>query len=505
MTKQKNTKRALLASVLSMMLCMAMLVGSTFAWFTDSVTSGKNKIVAGNLDVELEYSTNGSDWATVAADTNLFKPTDGEDATLWEPGHTEYVYLRVRNAGSLALKYRFAVNVFGDEAGGAEKEYTNVEGKKFKLSEHLVFTKAEGTAAVTDRESLWIKDAAQEKAAMGDLSGLGMEGTLLFDENKAITLAVYMPTQVGNEANQKTELRDTEGAPTIYLGLTLNATQTPFESDSFDNQYDASAAYPITDSTELNDKVQNAQPGDTVLVAAGNFDLPQTIGDGVFLKGDGAGTVMTVDKDRITAKGVTLSDMTINGKGASGNDGSLNISGVNTTLSNINFKGQSGQIGIAVSTSDPANETVFDTLTINDTFRGIQFWNLSGDTYIKNSFLNGPVYTFNIDAVTPGARLFVTDTVLKGWTSYTKGVQLVSFENCEFASSGSYNYCRPYSETVFKNCDFTEDFRFNAGGNAEYTITFENCRINGAPVTVENIDSFKDANNFNPNADVVVR
>ncbi len=71
MTKQKNTKRALPASVLSMMLCMVMLVGSNFAWFTNSVTSGMNKIVAGNLDVELEYFTNGSDWATVTADTNL--------------------------------------------------------------------------------------------------------------------------------------------------------------------------------------------------------------------------------------------------------------------------------------------------------------------------------------------------------------------------------------------------------------------------------------------------
>ena len=54
MTNSKHTKRALLASILSVVLCVAMLVGSTFAWFTDSVTSGNNKIVAGNLDVELE-------------------------------------------------------------------------------------------------------------------------------------------------------------------------------------------------------------------------------------------------------------------------------------------------------------------------------------------------------------------------------------------------------------------------------------------------------------------
>lgn len=61
MTKAKNTKKALLLSVLSMMLCLSMLVGSTFAWFTDSVTSGVNKIVAGNLDVEMEYAVLNED------------------------------------------------------------------------------------------------------------------------------------------------------------------------------------------------------------------------------------------------------------------------------------------------------------------------------------------------------------------------------------------------------------------------------------------------------------
>ena len=56
MMNKKSTKRSLLLSALSLVLCLSMLVGTTFAWFTDSVTSGKNRIVAGNLDVELEYA-----------------------------------------------------------------------------------------------------------------------------------------------------------------------------------------------------------------------------------------------------------------------------------------------------------------------------------------------------------------------------------------------------------------------------------------------------------------
>ena len=61
MENSKHTKRSLIASLLSVMLCMAMLIGSTFAWFTDNVTSGKNKIVAGNLDIELKCK-NGCRW-----------------------------------------------------------------------------------------------------------------------------------------------------------------------------------------------------------------------------------------------------------------------------------------------------------------------------------------------------------------------------------------------------------------------------------------------------------
>ncbi len=104
--KNKSTKHALLASVLSIVMCFAMLIGSTFAWFTDEVKSGMNKIVAGNLDVELEYSLDGTTWTAVNETTNMFK----EDA-LWEPGYTEVVYLRVSNVGSLALKYQFGINV----------------------------------------------------------------------------------------------------------------------------------------------------------------------------------------------------------------------------------------------------------------------------------------------------------------------------------------------------------------------------------------------------------
>lgn len=91
MKTKRVAKSALLMSALALVLCVSMLVGTTFAWFTDSVTSKNNIIKAGNLDVTLEYSVDGTTWTAVEEATSLFS-----ENSLWEPGHTEFVYLRVQ-------------------------------------------------------------------------------------------------------------------------------------------------------------------------------------------------------------------------------------------------------------------------------------------------------------------------------------------------------------------------------------------------------------------------
>ena len=139
MKKQKSTKRALLMSALSLLLCLSMLVGTTFAWFTDSVSSGKNRITAGNLDVELDYYT-GTEWKSVQDTTDLFSDE------LWEPGHTEVVYLKITNAGSLAMKYQLGVKV-AEETGSI-----NVKNEEFKLSDYILFgVDKNKTPSYTDR------------------------------------------------------------------------------------------------------------------------------------------------------------------------------------------------------------------------------------------------------------------------------------------------------------------------------------------------------------------
>lgn len=246
MTKNKSTKRALLMSALALVMCVSMLVGSTFAWFTDSVTSGRNKIQSGNLDVVLEYSTDYENWAEVTASTKLFN-----DEALWEPGYTELVYLRVKNAGSLALKYQLRVDVYKETPG------VNVYGDTFLLSDSLKIGVVD--AETNENFGDFTREAAAAAAktafdptASADLSNpyfaqwFGLYGAtyttgLDVGESTETALVITMPTTVGNEANH-----NGIDVPSIEFGINLVATQVSAESDSFGDAYDEAAQFADT-------------------------------------------------------------------------------------------------------------------------------------------------------------------------------------------------------------------------------------------------------------------
>ncbi len=227
MTKQKSTKRALLMSGLALLMCVSMFIGSTFAWFTDSVKTGVNSIVSGNLDVELYYqndSTTG--WTKPTETSNIFK----KDA-LWEPGHTEVIKLKVVNEGSLALKYQFAINILGESLG------INVDNETFKLSDYIHFAILEGERTLTREEAV----EQAESAGVNKLSSKYSQTSFLEKngDEEIVTMVVYMPESVGNKANYKTGT----AAPTITLGLHLFATQYTYESDSYGIDYDEGAPW----------------------------------------------------------------------------------------------------------------------------------------------------------------------------------------------------------------------------------------------------------------------
>lgn len=155
----------------------------------------------------------------------------------------EYVVLKVSNAGSLALKYKLGINI------ASETGSTNVDGKAFKLSDYIRFAVLDGdkTEGGVDRDALVA--AAGNGAALN--AGYTAENHLMAtgtdNSQKVVTLVVWMPTTVGNEANYKKGA----AAPSINLGINVVATQDTVENDSFDNRYDAKATYLAEDQTGL--------------------------------------------------------------------------------------------------------------------------------------------------------------------------------------------------------------------------------------------------------------
>lgn len=225
----KSKKSALLLSFTSLLVCFAMLVGSTFAWFTDTASTAVNKIQAGNLDVELEYSKDFTEWKKVNDTTKVF-----EDSTLWEPGRTEVVYLRVKNAGTLALKYTLGIYNLYNSTG------KNVLGNKYSLGDYVKLGAAEADAAYADRAAAIsaVQDSAKTLNSIGDTGVVGAD--LATNTTKVYAMVLYMPTEVGNEANPKNN--DPYWAAKVSFGISVSATQAMSESDSFDNTYDEDAA-----------------------------------------------------------------------------------------------------------------------------------------------------------------------------------------------------------------------------------------------------------------------
>ena len=238
MKTAKTSKRALLCSVLSIALCLSMLIGTTFAWFTDTASTAVNKIQAGNLDIALEMKE-GDNWVTAEGKTLNFVKAEGHEneATLWEPGCTYTLpELRIVNNGNLALKYKIVIS-------GA-KDMTEDDKDDLKLLDVI-----DWTYTVNGETYTLGTDKKLGVAATTDTGATGYD---------TLTIKGQMRTTAGNEY---------QGMAVEGIAITVYATQDTVEYDSINNTYDAKAAYPVADATELK----------TALAAGGAVSVKEDI------------------------------------------------------------------------------------------------------------------------------------------------------------------------------------------------------------------------------------
>ena len=225
MNNKRATKRALLTSVMALVMCVVMLVGTTFAWFTDTASTGVNKIVAGNLDVDIIGENSDEHVATLNfTKANAATDAGATEAVLWEPG-CRYLTegFRIANKGNLALKWKAVVN----------KGTTAANEGNFDLLDVIDFY------LVTSK----------------DVNDMGTELNEFSDKLAAKTNSgVYyikgvMKTTAGN---------DYQGLTLDGITITVYATQDNVENDSFGPDYDKYATYyPVLDAAGMKDALVN--------------------------------------------------------------------------------------------------------------------------------------------------------------------------------------------------------------------------------------------------------
>ncbi|MBO7148868.1 MAG: hypothetical protein J6V93_03325 [Clostridia bacterium] len=389
-----KTSHSLVVSLVSMLLTLLMLASTTFAWFSDTVESGRNVIRTGNLDLVVEYSFNGDSWEMLEPDDELFN--ENGDA-VYEPGYTEFVYLRLANAGQLNFNYQTAIKVYEENIG------TNKKGDPIKLSDIIKIGVLEG-------ESISDVKLANREAAI-DIAKTSFESNKTLttsvgplaprennDEYTYIALVIHMPTTVGSEANHDGQIGHIPG---IEFAVSILATQAEVEADDFGTNYDtdAGAVVTVNSADDLLSAIEDGNDviltGDVTLDEGSSFVIPED--ENVII--DLAGNTLTnavkaggalVNNGELTIKGGTIVNENIEEQKAAaivnGEDGVLTLVNVNSG-SDLN-RGAAVQNNGGIVNIDGGFFATMDRSHASDGYAYV-FINQSGTMNIRNATVSG--------------------------------------------------------------------------------------------------------------------
>ena len=439
---QKATKRALLTSVMALVMCVVMLVGTTFAWFTDTASTAVNKIQAGNLDIELQYATAWDNttgaptgWDKAEGKTLTFKTKDNRaaDKILWEPGCTyELPELRIVNKGNLALKYKISIS-------GAKDATPENDKNDLKLLDVIDWTYSVSGAGGDATAVLGTERHLAAKTGEADV----------FD---TLTIKGQMQTSAGN---------DYQGMAIEGIAITVVATQDTVESDSFGKDYDENATYPVVVSqNELNTSLTlDALKDENGKVSPVEVTLGDTAAEDIDYSQNNSG---------YTGKGVMLGSTNLNKYAATP-----------AAAGQYKFTFKDGTITSAAtgygSIDNYKNTSVYMLVPGNS------------DVVFENMTFNG-VVSFDIQKYTsPWSNLnsiTFKNCTFKGIIIGTCPASNVTFDGCEFKSYTNGEYANNSNPIWWR--EDTEGSGANA--NPIKTFTFVNNKVTGTrPVKIERI------------------
>ena len=438
----KNTKRALLTSVLAMVVCLAMLVGSTFAWFTDTATTGVNKIQAGNLDIELQMKV-GEKWVNAEGKTLPFLvegkiPAEGTQI-LWEPGCTYYVpQIRVLNKGNLAVKIEYLPEALG--VTGKLAEVLEFEAKTFDKDGN------ENTDVNIEPEVLKPGEASP-----------------------SWSFGYHMLESAGNEY---------QNATATGICVTVVATQATYEKDSIDDQYDKDATYPVVEAANLDAELNQLANG-SVITVTGTVDTALTISKPVTINNLTATAPVT-----IASNGVTLNAANIEYK-ASKTPALVVKSGVtDVTITNSAITAATGKTGSHTAVNLPVSgKVVFTGNTVTNDYNGIEFGQAetdalsNGSIIANNTFKNIGNNAISIYRVAEGAKITIKNNTFENVSNAIRLSNYVESTSATFDIKDNTVDIANSWENIFvlledvKNNDFTK-----------YTLNFSENSFNSSSV-----------------------
>ena len=519
----KSTKKALLLSALSLLLCCSMLIGTTFAWFTDEVTSGTNKIYAGNLDVDVVDNAGNS----IQDRDELFS------GILWEPGVVAYENLTVKNLGTLALKYAMYINFEN------QNYVVDANGKltPYGLASALKVAVVDGAITETDRDKLVASVNAADWTSLENL----VETGALYPTNNMPTNVVdaasektygiiiyWQPGENDNNWNVHNGKTTTDGEPLhIDLGIKLTATQLMYEEDSFGNDYDEDAKFDILPQASVTDIFPAAWSTylikDIISDGIGSGTMVElTLDTAYSFKGEPVETAeqneyadwfvdFYVSLDKAPAEGLVLSgqygswdqdnwyafyvptDMvnagefypllgTVTGGGVSNWTYTEICDGVGTfncgavDMDDLNA-GTTMTVQLRLINPTDTNETI-TVKEVKYTFPAKKVSNANElkdalDAGITDIQLGAGTYTFPASSLGADTTLYCDEgTVFEGKTSLNiKGATVVG---ATFTSEGNYLVKQQTINGTFKDCVFTNSDGLRSCIAGE-TVVFENC------------------------------
>ena len=462
MNNKRATKRALLTSVMALVMCVVMLVGTTFAWFTDTASTGVNKIQAGNLDVQLlmrnasgAYVNIGDSQQVIFGGANSLVAQNNNQDTLWEPGKTQVAYLAVRNAGNLALKYNILLNVRDEGLIGA-LDYAIVPQSKLSGENQTCrdtiasWVDAKGR---TGAESGKLTAGTFTAAPNGCLDEIAHDKTNT-NETEYFALVVHMDENAGNTYMNKS----------VSIDMKVVATQAAAEFDSFNNQYDKDAPLdfePVATADEL--KAAAAAGKNVQLTQDVTLTDALTFNDAVTI--DLNGKTLTTGLDSggyslVTKANATIVNGTYKGTGTArgiGAYGNLKMSHVTVDVA--------GQVGVACSASD-SQYTIEDS-TIKGGYALCNF-NNNATINISNSTLEGKNTGFYHNGSNSGLNLTVTGTKINAGNNGTDATGVYISGSTATRDRGGYQ------KASFTDCTI----KGNAAVEVKYTdLTLNNCTV----------------------------